>query len=42
MSAESFGDSAAELNAVEIEMGVEPCGDGAVEMNAVELGANTN
>ncbi len=42
MSAESFGDSAAELNAVEFEMGVEPCSGGAVELNAVELGANTN
>ncbi len=42
MSAESFGDSAAELNAVDLEMGVEPCGDGAVELNAVELDANTN
>ncbi len=42
MSAESFGDSAAELNAVGLEMGVEPCGDGAVELDAGELEVNTN
>ncbi len=42
MSAESFSDSAAELNAVDLEMGVKPCGDGADELNAVELDANTN
>ena len=42
MGAESFGDSAAELNAVDLEMGVGPCGDGAVELNAGELDANTN
>ena len=42
MNAESFGDSAAELSAVDLEMGVEPCGDGAVDLNAVELDANTN